>query len=244
MIFNNIRLLKISSYRKLKLVLSRLVTTWLSNIAFHLRPIGLQTSIAIDSESCHIVSKLLCAAIWSCCAVQFESEQTPFLRTGRRFRPAAFCSYVIFLRSDGRSFGQQQLLANSTEIIISREKKSDSSWPDTYKSLKPCWLSNWVSIARVVARFPQASRLLPAATASNSETPCVCARPSNRPSCAGARPQELGRWFCPLNLRLSSGTAFGSDCQMTGRGSNLDSNLNSAAWPTSCKGFIASKITA
>ena len=36
-----------------------------------------------------IVSKLLRAAIWSRCAVRFESEQTPFPRTGRRYRPAA-----------------------------------------------------------------------------------------------------------------------------------------------------------
>ena len=40
------------------------------------------------------------------------------------------------------------------------------------------------------------------------------------------RPQELGHWFCSQNLRLSSGIAFESDCQMTGRGSNLDSNSN------------------
>ena len=45
------RLLKKSSNRKSKLVLSTLVTTWLSNIAFHLRPIWLQTLVAINSES-------------------------------------------------------------------------------------------------------------------------------------------------------------------------------------------------
>ena len=44
------RLLKKSSNRKSKLVLSTLVTTWLSNIAFHLQLIWLQTLIAIDSE--------------------------------------------------------------------------------------------------------------------------------------------------------------------------------------------------
>ena len=36
----------------------------------------------------------------------------------------------------------------------------------------------------------------------------MVARPT-RPSCACAQLQELGRWFCPLNLRLLSGTAFG-----------------------------------
>ena len=40
-----------SSNRKLKLVLSRLVTTWLANITFHLQPIWLQTLVAINSES-------------------------------------------------------------------------------------------------------------------------------------------------------------------------------------------------
>ena len=39
--------------------------------------------------------------------------------------------------------------------------------PDIYKALKPFWLLNWVSIARVVAPFPQASLLLPAETAAD-----------------------------------------------------------------------------
>ena len=52
-------------------------------------------------------------------------------------------------------------------------------------------------------------------------------------------PQELGCWSSSLNLLLPSRTAFEIDGQMTGRGSNLDSNLNSATWPTSCEGFLA-----
>ena len=36
-----------------------------------------------------IVSKLSRAAIWSSCAGQFESEQTPFPQTGHWYRPAA-----------------------------------------------------------------------------------------------------------------------------------------------------------
>ena len=40
-----------SSNRKLKIVLSRLVTAWLASIAFHLRRIGMQTLLAIDSNS-------------------------------------------------------------------------------------------------------------------------------------------------------------------------------------------------
>ena len=56
--------------------------------------------------------------------------------------------------------------------------------------------------------------------------------------------QELGHWFCIQNLWLSSGIAWRSDCQMTGRGWNLDSNLTYAAWwpwHTSCNGFICSQ---
>ena len=55
-----------------------------------------------------------------------------------------------------------------------------------------------------------------------------------QPKCAGVLPQELGHWFCSQKW-LSSGIALKSDCQMTGRGSNLDSNLNSAPWPKGCK---------
>ena len=181
----------------------------------------------------NIVSKLLRAAVWSRCAVRFESEQTPIPQTGRRFRPAALdrigsrtCSFVPMSylyserpmtdrkieRSDGRCFDWQQLLANSIEIFISHEKKSDSSRPEIYKALKPYWLLNWVSITRVVACFPQASRSRPAATAADSETPCVCACPSDprkQSRSLGELPQELGRWYCPSNSRLLSGTAFG-----------------------------------
>ena len=35
------------------------------------------------------------------------------------------------------------------------------------QSVKPIWLSNWVSIARVAARFHQASLSRPAATAAD-----------------------------------------------------------------------------
>ena len=134
-----------------------------------------------------IVSKILRAAIWSRCAVRFESEQTPFPRAGRRLRSAALhrirfgtCGFVPMSyftqrpmtdrkieRSYGRGFGWQQLLANSIEIFISHEKKSDSLRPKIYKALKLCWLLNWVSIARVVASFPQANRSPPAAIAAN-----------------------------------------------------------------------------
>ena len=44
-------------------------------------------------------------------------------------------------------------------------------------------------------------------------------------------PQKLCHWFCRQNILFSSGIAFGSNCQISSRGLNLDSNLNSASWP-------------
>ena len=78
------KLLKKSSNQKSKLLLSSLVTymTFKYSISF-------ATDLAANF-GCYrfrimpdIVSKLLRAAIWSRCAVRFESEQTPFPRTGR-----------------------------------------------------------------------------------------------------------------------------------------------------------------
>ena len=80
-------------------------------------------------------------------------------------------------RSDGRCLGWQQLLDYSMEISFHMEKKkSDSLRPEIVKALKPYWLLNWTSFARVVACFPQASLSLPAATAADLEMPCVYSR--------------------------------------------------------------------
>ena len=79
-------LLKKSSNRKLKLVLSTLVTTWLSNITFHLLLIWLQTLVTINSESRLTSFPSFCvppSEVALCrCTVQFKSEQTPFSQTG------------------------------------------------------------------------------------------------------------------------------------------------------------------
>ena len=74
------RLLKKSSNQKSKLVLSTLVTPWLSNIAFHLRPIWLQTLVAIDSESCLTSFPSFCAPPSEVAAL-FDSNlsRRPFL---------------------------------------------------------------------------------------------------------------------------------------------------------------------
>ena len=84
------------------------------------------------------------------------------------------------------------------------KNKSDSSRPEIYKALIPCWLLNWVSTARVVALLPQASQSRPAATAAYSETPCVCACPSDPPKqCRRAVP-----WSWPLILPYKPSMTF------------------------------------
>ena len=57
----------------MKLVLARLVTTWPSNITFHLQPIWLQTLVAIDSES-HLKFFPSFCALPSEVAVLFNSD--------------------------------------------------------------------------------------------------------------------------------------------------------------------------
>ena len=132
--------------RQARWVLNRqslLVTTRLSNLAFHLQPIWLQTfgfnRFRIMPDN---VSKFMRFAIWSRCAVLFESEQMPFSLTGLQFRSASLHKFdwehaVLFLChiftqtpmndrkmewSDEQSFGGQQLLANSIENFISHSK--------------------------------------------------------------------------------------------------------------------------
>ena len=61
---------------------------------------------------------------------------------------------------------------------------------------------------------------------------CLCSlvRPAQAVPERGC-PKSVAIWFCSNNLRLSSWIAVESACQMTNRGSNLDSNLISAAEP-------------
>ena len=101
-------------------------------------------------------------------------------------------------RSNGRDFGRQQRLANSrTPSKFSFQmKKNKSSLPEIYKALKPCSILNWVSIARVVACFLQTSWSQPAATAADSETPCVCAGLSD--------PRKQSRRAAPRAWSLNS----------------------------------------
>ena len=135
---------KKSSNQKLKLVLSMLVTTLLSNIAFHLQPIWLQTLIAIDSESHLTLFPSICAQLSEVVALfDWNMSRRPFLGQVVDSDLLLFTGFnlehaVLFLRhtftqepmndrkiewSYGRCFGRQQLLADSIKNFISHENK-------------------------------------------------------------------------------------------------------------------------
>ena len=98
--------------------------------------------------------------------------------------------------SAGRYFGQQQLLADSIENFIS----PPSSRPDIDKALKPLTLE----LSQCHKSGSTFSSSEPAATAADSETPCVCARPSDPAKlCLSAAPRA---W--PLILQSNPSIVF------------------------------------
>ena len=123
--------------KKSKLVLSTLVTAWLSNIAFHLLSIWLQTLGTIDSESRLTLFSNLCEQL-SEVAVLFKSNlsRRPFLRqvvdldlllwTGFYLEHAVLflCHFLTqrpmtdrkVERIDGRGFGRQQVTTTSRKF--------------------------------------------------------------------------------------------------------------------------------
>ena len=74
--------------------------------------------------------------------------------------------------------------------------------PDILKALKPFLLSNWVSIARVVALFPRTSQSRPSTTATDLETPCVCARHDRCPK-SSAIDFAVETFVCLLEMPIA-----------------------------------------
>ena len=120
---------------------------FLRQVAFHLRPILLQTLVAIDPESCQTSFPSFCAPP-SEVAVLFDSNlsRRPFLGqlvdldlllcTGFDSEPEDLFLCHIFTqrpmndskseRRDGCCFGQQQLLVDSMRTSFPNEKKLKS----------------------------------------------------------------------------------------------------------------------
>ena len=135
-------------------------------------------------------------------------------------------------RSDGRGFGRHQLLANIIEIFISHEKKK---WPvvarnlQSIETLLTLELSQYSKSGSIIlASFLQASWPLPTETAAYSEALCVYARPPGpsdphkQSRRAASRAWSL---ILPSKPSITFWNSLQSDCQMTSRGSNLDSNF-------------------
>ena len=131
----------------------------------------------------------------------------------------------------------QQLLAYSIEHFISLEKESAccclkietvlQGWWHVF--LKRAWPRSWKWACRGQQQLLQ-TRKHPVFVLSGKQ----CQR-------AAPRAWQLS---LPPKPSITFWISLPRDCQMTDRGSNLDSIMNSAAWPTSCKGLIASQITA
>ena len=81
--------LKIKNWSSSSQRWSLVLTTWLSNIAVYLRPIWLQTLVAIDLESRLTSFPSFCSQLSEVAALFDSNLSRRFPRTGHQFRPAA-----------------------------------------------------------------------------------------------------------------------------------------------------------
>ena len=120
------------------------------------------------------------------------------------------------------------------KISFQMKKKSDSLRPEIYKALKPYWLLNWVSVARVVACLRFSSSKPVAASSDFCELGnalCLCSPVLP----AQAEPESVPKSLAvdlPSKPSITFWNSLLRDCQIIGRGSKLGSNSNSSAWPT------------
>ena len=141
MIVYNGKLLKKIFKLKIK---ARPVTTWLSNITFHLLLIGLQAVVAINSESCQTSFPSFCTPPSEVSVLcNLNVSRHPFLRqvvdldlllcTGFDWEHAVLFVCHSFTQipmtdskieqSNGRGFGLQEHLANLIKNFISHKNK-------------------------------------------------------------------------------------------------------------------------
>ena len=127
MIVHKEKLLRKSSNRKWKLDLSKLVTTWLSNIAFHLQPIWLQTLVAIwwsiQNHTRHRFQAFARRHVKSlCCSIRIWAGFRNVL-----WRPfflavsAIACSRWTTLTRDTCNLMQKQQLSASAKLNLAKD---------------------------------------------------------------------------------------------------------------------------
>ena len=102
------------------------------------------------------------------------------------------------------------------------------------KVLATAWnsQSNKPFLTLELSQYCKSSLSLPAATVADS---CLSYQPKQ---CRRAAPRAW-QLILPSKPLIAFWNSLWRDCQMTGRGSILDSNLKSAAWPTSWKRFYS-----
>ena len=193
------------------------------------------------------------AAIGSCCIVSvlLESEPTPFCQAGRWFRSAALhgtqnirnCSNAVALFS----------LRESETKCLSIEGSTATDPFSLPRIYRPCNLFT-LKLSQYCKSGNTALTLFPKVTQLSKQVVVSidCSRLGNalsRPVCVLATSCQSDLPKLCLSAHKSSilwlpfGIAFGNDWgKMTCRGSDLDTLLTAAAWPTSSKRFICSEI--
>ena len=175
------RFFKKSSNRKSKLVLS---THGFQTSHFICDQFGCKLSLrSIQNYALHRFQAFACRNPKSLrCSIRRRIWADALPWKGRRYRPTAlhrirnmwFCSYIFLLRDEwmierfSEAMGSALVCNNFSPILWKFHFTWKKRWFVTARnlqSIKPYWLLNWVSIARMVACFPQASWLLHAATA-------------------------------------------------------------------------------
>ena len=121
----------------------------------------LQDLVSMDGWS--VTQKMITC---KCRSQVLKKSSNPKLKLVNAGQYMAFKQHISFATNFAANFGCCWFRINF-KLSFHMKKKSDLSQPKIYKALKPCWLLNCVSMARVVACFPQASLWLPAATADD-----------------------------------------------------------------------------
>ena len=136
-------------------------------------------------------------------------------------------------RSYACGVGWQQLLTDSIEIFISHDEKKVTCCcqKQSIKTLLTLELSQYrkrgsmFSSSKQVAASSDCSRLENALCLSSPVCPAHCGGEQEQSRRAAPRAWQL---ILPSNPLITFWNSLWRDCQMTGRSSNLDSNLNSA----------------
>ena len=167
-----------------------------------------------------------------------------------------FCSYVIFLLRDewmierfSEAMGEALISNNFSQILWKFHFTWKKKWlvaAQNLQSIKTL-LALEVSQYRKSGSIMMFSLSKPVAARSdcrlleNALCLCLPVRPAQAEPESGPKSLAVD---LPSKPSITFWNSLRRDCQMTCRGSNLDPKLNCATWPMSCKGFIASEITA